>query len=149
MNKKIYIIDDDEVVRISLIHIIDDFLDGFEVAGFNGNGQLGIKECIKIKPDLAIVDVRLPDVNGIEILHILKKRNPEIKVLIHSGYLDLNTVKLAYNGEADGIVEKPASLDEFKTAIKSTSSGKHYCSQGVLEKLLKYHTVPPFVRVNP
>jgi len=124
-------------------------MDGFEVVGFNGNGQLGIKECLELKPDLVIVDVRLPDVNGIEILHIIKKRIPEVKVLIYSGLLDLNTVKLAYNGEADGIVEKPASLDEFKTAIKSTSSGKQYCSQGVLEKLLKYHTVPPFVRVKP
>ena len=144
MSKKIYIIEDEEAVRFSLIAIIDEFLDGYEVVGFNGNGQLGIKECLELKPDLAIVDVRLADVNGIEILHIVKKRNPEIKVLIHSGFLDLNTAKLAYKGEADGILEKPGSVEEIKTAITTVLSGDDYYSQNVLEKLLTHETAPPF-----
>ncbi len=148
MNKKFYIIEDEEAVRISLFAIIDDFLDDCEVVGYNTNGQLGINECLALKPDLAIIDIRLPDVNGIEILHIIKKRDPEIKVIIHSGFLDLNTVKLAYNGEADGIIEKPVSLDEFKTAVETIYAGDQYYSPGVLEKLLQYHTVPPFVRIK-
>lgn len=73
MTKKFYIIEDEKAAHISLFAIIDNFLDNCEVIGFNANGQLGINEYLALKPDLAIVDIRLPDVNGIEILHILKK----------------------------------------------------------------------------
>ena len=145
MNKKIYIIDDDESVRKSLVSVIDDIND-IEVIGLNDNGHDGIEECIKLKPDLAIVDIRLPDVNGIEILHILKKRNPDIKVLIHSGYLDLDTAKLAYKGEADGILEKPSPIKEIIKAIFTVMYGDDYYSPNVLEKLLTHETRAPFKR---
>jgi DNA-binding NarL/FixJ family response regulator len=146
MSKKVYIIEDDESVRYSLMSIIDEMLDDVEVVGFNENGHDGIVECLKLKSDLAICDIRLPDVNGIEILHILKKRNPDIKVLIHSGFLDLNTAKLAYNGEADGILEKPASINEIKTAINTVLSGDDFYSPNVLDKLLTHETRAPFKR---
>lgn len=136
MSKKIYIIEDEEVVRFSLIEIIDKVLDGFEVAGFNGSGQMGLKGCLDLKPDIAIVDVMLPDLNGLEILKIIKKKNPEIKVIIHSGYLLLNIAKLAYEEKVDGILEKPSSLEEFKTAIKTVISGETYFSKNIREKLL-------------
>ncbi len=149
MSKKLYIIDDDESVRISLIGIIDEMLDSIELAGFNENGHDGILECLALKPDLAIVDIRLPDVNGIEILHILKKRNPDIKVLIHSGFLDLNTAMLAYKGEADGILEKPSPIKEIIKAINMVLSGDDYYSPNVLEKLLTHETRAPFKLKDP
>ena len=146
MSKKIYIIEDEEAVRISLISIIDELLDGFEVIGFNDNGQHGLKECIILKPDLAIIDIRLPDVNGLEILHVLKKKNPQIKVLIYSGVLNLSTIKHAYRGKADGILEKPSSVEEYMNAITTLLSGDIYYSQNVLEKLLSHETIAPFAR---
>ena len=73
MNTKIYIIEDEVVVQQSLIEIINMDFEDCKVVGSNINGEIGLKECIKIKPDLAIVDILLPDVNGLEILHILKK----------------------------------------------------------------------------
>ena len=144
MSKKIYIIEDEEVVQKSIAEIINMSFDDCEIVGFNINGQIGVKECIKLKPDLAIVDIRLPDVNGLEILHILKKRNPKIKVLIFSGILDLNTMKHAYHGKADGILEKPGSVKEIKAAIKTVLSGDNYYSLHVMKKLLAHETVAPF-----
>ncbi len=146
MSKNIYIIDDDEVVCESLTAIINTTFDGYQVVGSNINGQLGLKECILLKPDLAIVDIRLPDVNGIEILHILKKRDPHIKVIMYSGILDIGTVRHAYDGNADGILEKPGSVDDIKTAIETVISGNTYYSKNVIEKLLAQETVAPFVR---
>ena len=138
MSKIIYIVEDENVVRISLNYIIDDYLEGIEVVGFNENGQLGLKECLELKPDLAIVDVMLPDANDIEILQIIKKKNPDIKVIIHSGYLTLNTAKLAYDKKADGILEKGTSVEEIKTAIKTVLSGENYYSNSVREKLISH-----------
>ncbi len=59
MSKRIYIIEDEEGVRFSLVYLIDNLLDGYEVTGFNENGQQGLKECLESKPDLAIVDLML------------------------------------------------------------------------------------------
>ena len=80
----------------------------------------------------------LPDLNGLEILHIIKKRNPEIKVLIHSGYLVSNVVKLAHDHKADGILEKPSSVEEIKKAITTILSGNAYYSPRMRENLPSY-----------
>ena len=135
MTKIIYIIEDEEVVRLSMIEIIDKFLDDFEVIGYSGNGQEGLKECLELKPDLAIVDVMLPDINGLEVLSVIKKKSPEIKVIIHSRYLILNIAKLSYDEKADGIVEKPSSVNELKTAINTVLAGDVYYSKNIMDKL--------------
>ena len=135
MAKRIYIIEDEEVVRLSMIEIIDNFIDDFEVIGYSGNGQEGLKECLELKPDLAIVDVMLPDINGLEVLSVIKKKSPEIKVIIHSGYLILNIAKLSYDEKADGIIEKPASVNEIKTAINTVLAGDVYYSKNIIDKL--------------
>ncbi len=144
MNTKIYIIEDEEVVQQSLIEIINMDFEDCKVVGSNINGEIGLKECIKIKPDLAIVDILLPDVNGLEILHILKKKNPEIKILIFSAILDLRTMKHAYHGKADGILEKPGSVKKIRSAIKTVLSGENYYSLHVMKNLLAHETVAPF-----
>ena len=135
MTKRIYIIEDEEVVRLSMIEIIDKFLDDLEVIGYSGNGQEGLKECLELKPDLAIVDVMLPDINGLEVLSVIKKKSPEIKVIIHSRYLILNIAKLSYDEKADGIVEKPSSVNELKTAINTVLAGDVYYSKNIMDKL--------------
>ena len=93
MTKKVYIIEDDGLTSKMITKVIDTYFDDIEVIGSNQNGQSGVGECVKLNPDLAIVDIRLPDVNGLEILHILKRRHPQMKVLIYSGILNLNAIK--------------------------------------------------------
>lgn len=135
MTKRIYIIEDEEVVRLSMMEIIDKLQDDIEVIGYSGNGEEGLKECLELKPDLAFVDIMLPDINGLEVLSVIKKKSPEIKVIIHSGYLILNIAKLSYDEKADGIIEKPASVHEIKTAINAVLSGDVYYSKNIMDKL--------------
>jgi len=111
MNKTVYIIEDDQLTYKMIKVVISKYFDDLDIVGGNGNGQLALKECIKLKPDLAIVDIRLPDVNGLEILNILKRRTPHIKVLIYSGILRTSTIKHALQGRADGILEKSGSIE--------------------------------------
>ncbi len=145
MNKKIYIIEDDELTQKMIRMVISKFFENAELVGSHTNGQQGLSECIALQPDLAIVDIRLPDVNGLEILHILKKRMPHTKVLIYSGILRPSTVKRAYFGNADGILEKSGSVEELKIAIEKLLSGDSYYSRNVTEDTLPHNAVPPFV----
>ncbi len=140
MNKRIYIIEDDKLSCDTIAAVINECFDDFKIVSCEGDGEIAIKECISLKPDLAIVDIRLPGVNGLEILHILKKRSPQTKILIYSGILNLNTIKHAYHGKAEGIMEKPGTLDLLRSAIETVLSGEVYYSPTVLETLLSLKT---------
>ena len=141
MTKKVYIIEDDELTSKMITKVIDTYFDDIEVIGSNQNGQSGVGECVKLNSDLAIVDIRLPDVNGLEILHILKRRHPHMKVLIYSGILNLNAIKRAHQGMADGIIEKSEGIEELKSAIEAIVSGRSYYSPIVTEQLLQHEVI--------
>ena len=141
MSKTVYIIEDDELTCKMIKKVIDTYFDDIEVIGSNLNGQSAVGECVKLTPDLAIVDIRLPDVNGLEILHILKRRHPQMKVLIYSGILNFNAIKRAHQGMADGILEKSEGIDALKSAIKTVISGRSYYSPTVAEQLLNHEAI--------
>ncbi len=141
MTKKVYIIEDDGLTSKMITKVIDTYFDDIEVIGSNQNGQSGVGECVKLNPDLAIVDIRLPDVNGLEILHILKRRHPQMKVLIYSGILNLNAIKRAHQEMADGIIEKSEGIEELKAAIEAIVSGRSYYSPIVTEQLLQHEVI--------
>ena len=144
MANKIYLIEDEETVRISLIEIIENYLEEVEVVGFSETGMEGLNECLKLKPDLVIVDIMLPDTNGLEVLQGIKEKSPQTKVIMHSGYLVLNIAKLAYEQKADGILEKPSEAEEIKTAINTVLSGETYYSKNILEKIQTPESSAPF-----
>ncbi len=141
MTKKVYIIEDDGLTSKMITKVIDTYFDDIEVIGSNQNGQSGVGECVKLNPDLAIVDIRLPDVNGLEILHILKRRHPEMKVLIYSGILNFKAIQRAHQGMADGIIEKSEGIEELKSAIEAIVSGRSYYSPIVTEQLLQHEVI--------
>ncbi len=141
MTKKVYIIEDDELTCKMIKKVIDTYFDDIEVIGSNLNGQSAVGECVKLNPDLAIVDIRLPDVNGLEILHVLKRRHPQMKVLIYSGILNLKAIKRAHQGMADGIIEKSEGIEELKSAIEAIVSGRSYYSPIVTEQLLQHEVI--------
>ncbi|MFT5827053.1 MAG: DNA-binding NarL/FixJ family response regulator, partial [Yoonia sp.] len=98
--KTVYIIEDEEILRTLLSTFFATTFPELEVLGMSGNGGEGIEQCLELAPDLVIVDVQLPEVNGLEILHLLKRQFPTIKILIFSGKTSPQTVKIAVRGNA-------------------------------------------------
>ncbi len=78
---KIYIAEDDALLCEMLIEHLAEFCPGAEVVGANGNGQIAMLECMKLNPDLIILDIRLPELSGLDILHLIKEKFPQIKIL--------------------------------------------------------------------
>lgn len=122
---RVYIIEDVELM-LEVVHSYVSSLEGVEIVGESVNGMNAMNEILELKPDLVLTDIHLPDVNGLEILYLVKRKHPETHVVVFTGSVTKEKVKLAYEGGADGFVEKSANLDEFKNAIDALRRGDRY-----------------------
>lgn len=129
--KKLFIVEDDPMLRKMLIPFMEMKFPGVQVEGSSADGEEAIRQCIEIEPDLVILDIDLPNMSGLEILHILRKRIPNTKVIIYSGVLNPRMVEIAINGKADGILPKSAKIDEIIDAINAVLEGKRYYSKDI------------------
>lgn len=111
-----------------------------EFLGFEHDGLTGIDRSIELRPDIVILDMRLPRLNGVEALHRLREALPETRIIIFTGTLREDTLRLASKEGADGFVEKSQGLGELKNAIMAVMEGRGYVTAGVAEILRSYQT---------
>ena len=135
--KTVFIIEDEALLRDLIGEYVRTFPE-LEIIGSSGEGQEAIRKCLELKPDLIILDIRLPEVSGLEILILLKKRLPNTKVLIFTGSVNPHSIKISIEGNADGFVEKAAGLEDMKKAIAAISTGSRYYSPGVIPLVKSY-----------
>lgn len=128
----VYIIEDQTILRELVCRLVSD-MDGFELAGQSGDGLEGLEACKELKPDLAIVDIMVPSLNGLEIVRLLKKANPKTRLIVFSGNSTRERVQAALKAGVDGIVQKDASIDDLETAIRRVMQGSSYMSSDILD----------------
>ncbi len=112
---KILIIDDEKNIRLSLSGILED--EGYETAGF-GSVSEGLTAVEEHDPDAILLDVKLPDGNGIDALTAIKKYNPQIPVIMISGNSNISDAVKAIKQGAFDFLEKPLSLPKVKITVK-------------------------------
>ena len=110
MKGKILIIDDETVARKSLTDILK--LEGFMVTEVK-NGELGLEACLGDKFDLVLLDIKMPGMDGIEVLVELKKANPHEKVIMLTGHASVHTGLTCLENGANDYCLKPVPLDEL------------------------------------
>ncbi len=135
--KTVYIIEDEEILRNLLTTFFATTFPDLKVLGMSGNGGEGIEQCLELAPDLVIVDIQLPEVNGLEILHLLKRKFPNIKILVFSGKTSPQTVKIAVRGNADGFINKISGLEELTNAIHAVQKGEQYFSPEIYDEVVR------------
>lgn len=139
--KSVYIIEDEEILRNLLSIFFEKSFPDCEVLGMTGDGGEGIEQCLQLAPDLVIVDIQLPEVNGLEILHLLKRKFPDIKILVFTGKTSPHTIKIAVKGKADGFINKISGLEELEKAIHAVARGEEFFSPEVEEEVKKIRAV--------
>jgi DNA-binding NtrC family response regulator len=115
-NSRILIIDDDENIRKVLKAILED--EGYNVESV-GTAQTGIEETNQSFYNVALIDVRLPDMEGIELLTKLKDTTPRIRKIIITGYPTLQNAVEAVNNGADAYILKPFDVNKVLDVIKA------------------------------
>ena len=132
--KTVYIIEDETPMREFLISSLE-LMTELTIVGANGDGKEGFDQCLKLKPDLVILDLILPTMQGTEILKGLKENIPGTKVLIFSGVYSEDIIERVVEGGADGFLEKTGGLDGMKCALKHLGEDKIYFGPQVTKVL--------------
>lgn len=115
MSKKILICDDDEGIRESLKLILGDYYE--LILADHGEQCL---ECLKVNKEIGLVflDIKMPKIHGLEILEAIKKKRPEVKVVMVTGYQCVDTASEATKRGASGYIIKPFKSTEILESAK-------------------------------
>lgn len=123
----IFIVDDNRLLREGLVSMLSEQED-FIVVGSAANGQEALEHIIKLNPQVALVDIGMPDKDGIEVTQDLHKNMPDVKVII-LGMVDLtDEIMGCIEAGAAGYVLKEASFDYLVKTIRSANRGETFCS---------------------
>jgi DNA-binding NarL/FixJ family response regulator len=134
--KQIFIVEDHRLFREGLKAMLS--LDpGYEIIGEAEDGLEAVRLIRKAKPDLVLLDLSMPRMNGFSVLREVKAAMPEIKVLVLSIHESDQYVLQAFDARADGYAIKDSSREELRVAIRSVLEGKKYISPGVSGKVLE------------
>lgn len=133
---RILIADDHGVMRAGLCAILEHEPE-LEVVGQAANGEEALRLAGQIVPDMALLDIGMPGMDGIEVTRRLKKAAPQIQVLILSVYEDESLLREAIKAGASGYVIKRAVEEELISAIRAVSRGDLYIHPAITRLLVK------------
>lgn len=129
MTSRLVLVDDHAILREALRTMLRAEAD-IEVVGEAGNGRDAIRLARDLNPDILVLDIGMPDMNGIEATAAIVSRSPHIKVIALSTHSDRRFVAEMINAGASGYVVKTAASTELLRAIRAVAQGQSYlCPQ--------------------
>lgn len=138
---RVLVVEDHELVRMGLSIMIDKAED-IQLIGEAENGLLGVELAKKFSPDIVLMDIGLPNIDGIEATKRIKDFNPQIKVLIFTSREDDDDVFAAFKSGADGYMMKGASTENIHTAIRSVNEGVAWIDPQIAKLVLSSLQAP-------
>ncbi len=149
INKKyrVIIADDHSLFRQGLKLILME-LNDIEVIADVPNGKELVEIAGILEPDLVIMDINMPFLNGIEASKILARDHPEIKILVVSMYGDEQYYNSVIENGVKGFILKDADNSELKTAVRDILNGKTYFSQELLLRLIRSKQTPANINLT-
>ncbi len=128
--KRLVIIEDQTAIREMLVEILRNDTN-YLLVGECGDGQSAYNLCLEVKPDLIVLDAKLPGLNGVDLLRRVNKILKNVRVLIFSGHENPVLVREMLEAGAHGFVEKTAGLFEFKKGLETVAAGGTYFGPAV------------------
>lgn len=131
----VLIADDHTIVRRGLVAVLS-LADGITVIGEAENGREAVEQSVKLHPDVVLMDISMPILNGLEATEQLRRKDRRIKVLILSAHDNDEYVQQVVRSGADGYLLKNTSHEELCSAIRAVHSGRRFFAPSV-ERIAK------------
>lgn len=132
---RLLLVDDHEVLRIGLRTLFTE-AGGFQVVGEAGTMAAAVTEASRLKPQVVLMDVRLPDGSGIDACRTIRTAHPDTRVLFLTSFADDDAVLSTILAGADGFLLKEVSGEELIDAVKTVSSGRSILAPSVAQRVL-------------
>ena len=127
---KVLIVDDHAVLRQALRMLLENQPE-VDVVGDASNGREALEACEKLHPDVVLMDMVMPGLNGLEATRQIRRRVPKAKVLILTGYMEDEQILAALRAGASGYVVKKSDVQELLLGIQSVHRGNTYFSSAI------------------
>lgn len=131
---RILVVDDHPVVRQGL-HSMLHGESGIEVVGLATSGKEGLASAAKLNPDVVLLDLRMPDLGGVEVISLLRASKPESKILVLTNYQLDEDIFNALEAGALGYLLKTSSQSEMIDAIRIVNQGKRHIPNALARRL--------------
>ncbi len=135
-NIRIAIVDDHEIVRDGIKILLEDE-PGFEIVCEAKNGKEAVKFCAEEEIDLAIMDITMPEMDGIKATKLIKEKKPDVKVLALTMLSEDQHIRKMIKAGASGYILKSSGKEELIKAINSIIKGQHYFSDDATQSILQ------------
>ena len=122
------------------VRVLLETVAGFEVVAETSNGEETVKAALEHKPDLILMDLQMPDMNGIETTRRIVRELPAIGIIIVTMFEDTDSVISAMRAGARGYILKDADEDELIRSIRAVASGEALFGPAIAKRLMNYIT---------
>ncbi|WP_248924307.1 response regulator transcription factor [Paenibacillus hamazuiensis] len=127
----IIIVDDEKLLRKGFIHMTDWLSHGYKIVGEAGNGEEALQLVKALGPDVVVTDIRMPGMDGVQLIREIKSAYPQIEVIVLSSYSDFPYVKESLQlGAADYILKASMSFDEVLQALDKATGKRNAPDSG-------------------
>jgi two-component system response regulator DevR len=136
MTIRVFLLDDHEIVRRGVCELLE-VEDDFEVVGQAGTAKEALVRIPAAAPDVAIIDMRLPDGNGVEVCRDVRSRNPEIQCVVLTSFADDEALFDSIMAGAAGYLLKQIKGNDLVDAVRRVASGQSLLDPNVTARVLE------------
>ncbi len=145
---RVLIVDDHTIVRKGIRALLAE-IEGFEVVGEAGDGQAAITQAAALQPDVILMDLAMPKMDGIEAIRQIKLSQPESRILVMTSFATDDKVFPAIKAGALGYLLKESAPEELVQAIRQIYRGESSLHPAIARKVLQEITHPPARPLTP
>ncbi len=133
---RVFLLDDHDIVRRGLTHLLE-MQDDIEVVGEAETAEEALSRIPPTRPDVALLDVRLPDGDGVEVCREIRSRHPEIQCLMLTSFADDEALFDAIMAGASGFILKQVKSEEIVQAVRFVANGQSLLDPAVTGRVLE------------
>jgi DNA-binding NarL/FixJ family response regulator len=149
---RVYVVEDQPQLLKNLVKVLGTFPE-LEVVGTSQDGEEAVEDIVRVRPELVLLDLELPGLNGIQVTQKVKRRAPEVEILILTSFEDEQKVYEAIQAGASGYLVKRVGPEKIRSGIREVMEGGTVLEPLIARKFWNYfqsiQAKPPEKKDNP